>query len=321
MVAPPDTPVLLDHLASVLGEPRVVFAGTEKGGSGFVTPVLQLFTPDGTLDRLRQDRLGPGDDRHDPRPRPTASSSRVGPGGISIRVPEVRWRGAVAGPRAARHRADATARAPPPRSPSCHRSSRCSTSPCSTARSYATRSLRRPTGTDALATAVDRARRPVATSSPDHLDAVARDYADAELTFGRWHGDWVEWNLARGRTDELWVWDWAYSAPGVPFGFDLVQFFHLRHRVLREEPGRGRVAARGRARRSPASAGSASRGRTTRGDRAAPRRGAAPRGAGAPSPRRGGTAMSAAERSRAFSRSTSGAWAERPGPQGQERTR
>ncbi len=44
----------------------------------------------------------------------------------------------------------------------------------------------------------------------------------------------MEWNLARAGRD-LWVWDWAYSAPGVPLGFDLLQFFHLRHRVLREE--------------------------------------------------------------------------------------
>ena len=47
IVAASDAPVLLDHLASVLGVSRVVFAATEKGGSGFVTPVLQLFTPDG----------------------------------------------------------------------------------------------------------------------------------------------------------------------------------------------------------------------------------------------------------------------------------
>ena len=47
MVAAPGAAVLLEHLATVLGEPRVVFAGTEKGGSGFVTPVLQLFSPDG----------------------------------------------------------------------------------------------------------------------------------------------------------------------------------------------------------------------------------------------------------------------------------
>ena len=55
-----------------------------------------------------------------------------------------------------------------------------------------------------------------------------------ELTFGRWHGDWVEWNLAQA-DGRLFAWDWAYSAPDVPFGFDLLQFFHLRHRVLRDE--------------------------------------------------------------------------------------
>ena len=34
---------------------------------------------------------------------------------------------------------------------------------------------------------------------------------------------------------DLWAWDWAYSAADVPFGLDLLQFFHLRHLVLREE--------------------------------------------------------------------------------------
>jgi hypothetical protein len=67
------------------------------------------------------------------------------------------------------------------------------------------------------------------------LEQVAADHGGAEIAFGRWHGDWVEWNLATtGR--ELIAWDWAYSASGVPFGFDLLQFFHLRHRVLHEEP-------------------------------------------------------------------------------------
>ena len=86
---------------------------------------------------------------------------------------------------------------------------------------------------DAVATAqlATRAGRPALA---DHLDCVARDHGDAEIAFGRWHGDWVEWNLADAEGD-LWAWDWAYSAPDVPFGLDLLQFFHLRHLVLREE--------------------------------------------------------------------------------------
>jgi hypothetical protein len=84
---------------------------------------------------------------------------------------------------------------------------------------------------DALATAgIERTSGRDALSR--HLDAVATEHADVELSFGRWHGDWVEWNLARaGR--QLIAWDWAYSAPGVPVGLDLLQFFHLRHRFLR----------------------------------------------------------------------------------------
>ena len=32
------------------------------------------------------------------------------------------------------------------------------------------------------------------------------------------------------------AWDWAYAAADVPIGFDLLQFFHLRHRNLRGVP-------------------------------------------------------------------------------------
>ena len=75
---------------------------------------------------------------------------------------------------------------------------------------------------------------PVGRSWPSTSPAIETDHSDVEVAFGRWHGDWVEWNLAEA-DGELWAWDWAYSAPDVPFGFDLLQFFHLRHRILRGE--------------------------------------------------------------------------------------
>jgi hypothetical protein len=233
MVAPQDAPVLLDHLAHVLGEPRVVFAGTEKGGSGFVTPVLQLFTPDGTS-------IGFAKIGWDPV---TIDMVRAEADGLELagrarwdgmRVPEVRWRGRwqdlellVTAPMPRRVRRLRLSELPP-------------VEPLLDV-ALLDGPLRRHTVTasqywsDALATAVDE-RAAGRDELTRHLDAVARDFGDAELTFGRWHGDWVEWNLARAGAD-LWVWDWAYSAPGVPLGFDLLQFFHLRHRVLREEPG------------------------------------------------------------------------------------
>ncbi|MCU1354499.1 MAG: hypothetical protein JWM05_3708, partial [Acidimicrobiales bacterium] len=38
-------------------------------------------------------------------------------------------------------------------------------------------------------------------------------------TVGRWHGDWVPWNLARC-AGGLAVWDWEYSEAGAPVGLD-----------------------------------------------------------------------------------------------------
>jgi hypothetical protein len=47
------------------------------------------------------------------------------------------------------------------------------------------------------------------------------------ITFGRWHGDWVPWNL--GRTDtRLVAWDWEYSATGVPVGYDVLHWHYQR---------------------------------------------------------------------------------------------
>ncbi len=49
------------------------------------------------------------------------------------------------------------------------------------------------------------------------------------LAFGRWHGDWVSWNL--GRVDgRVAAWDWEHSAADVPIGFDLLHW-HFQHRL------------------------------------------------------------------------------------------
>jgi hypothetical protein len=52
------------------------------------------------------------------------------------------------------------------------------------------------------------------------------------LRYGRWHGDWVPWNLAQTPTGGA-VWDWEYSAASVPIGFDLCHWYF-----------QGRLAAR-----------------------------------------------------------------------------
>jgi hypothetical protein len=43
------------------------------------------------------------------------------------------------------------------------------------------------------------------------------------LEVGRWHGDWVSWNLARAATGRV-AWDWEYSHRHVPLGFDLMHW-------------------------------------------------------------------------------------------------
>lgn len=49
------------------------------------------------------------------------------------------------------------------------------------------------------------------------------------LDFGRWHGDFVPWNLGQLRGRPV-AWDWEYSDPDVPVGLDLVHW-HFQHRL------------------------------------------------------------------------------------------
>jgi hypothetical protein len=66
----------------------------------------------------------------------------------------------------------------------------------------------------------------------DRAERIESELGDVELTFGRWHGDWVPWNLGRSR-GSLFAWDWAYSQTGVPFGFDVLHFTAVPDEVLR----------------------------------------------------------------------------------------
>ncbi|MEZ5382690.1 MAG: hypothetical protein R2754_12980 [Microthrixaceae bacterium] len=54
---------------------------------------------------------------------------------------------------------------------------------------------------------------------------------DVEVALGRWHGDWVPWNLARSG-DRLWVWDWEYSGPRRPMWLDAVHWHYQRARIV-----------------------------------------------------------------------------------------
>lgn len=65
------------------------------------------------------------------------------------------------------------------------------------------------------------------------LGVVEWRWADADLAFGRWHGDWTLWNMARGPGRRLILWDWERTAEAVPLGFDPVHLhsqplFHTR---------------------------------------------------------------------------------------------
>lgn len=41
--------------------------------------------------------------------------------------------------------------------------------------------------------------------------------------FGRWHGDWTSWNIARAGS-ALHVWDWEHATADAPWGFDLLHW-------------------------------------------------------------------------------------------------
>lgn len=54
--------------------------------------------------------------------------------------------------------------------------------------------------------------------------AVVEDAAgDAPWRFGRWHGDWVPWNVGRDGA-EVHAWDWEHSTADAPWGFDLLHW-------------------------------------------------------------------------------------------------
>lgn len=219
---------LIEHLAAVLGVPGLRFAGSARECREFVTPVLQLLGPDGTTIAFAKFGWDEVTDRMVTNEADALELvARVAP--EAVHAPAVRWTGAWNG-----HAVLVTA--PMPRS---------------------VRRLRR--GTAALVDAMRvvaaldgplqrerldgseywRAARATAasTTSPQRDALVARladaeaRFGEVELEFGRWHGDWVPWNLARdGRA--LHVWDWAYSAPRVPVGLDAIHAEFLPRVVL-----------------------------------------------------------------------------------------
>jgi hypothetical protein len=65
-----------------------------------------------------------------------------------------------------------------------------------------------------------RGRAEGANDVDGFIEALVERDGELGLEFGDWHGDWVPWNMARHR-GRLLVWDWENRAPDVPIGFDL----------------------------------------------------------------------------------------------------
>lgn len=63
------------------------------------------------------------------------------------------------------------------------------------------------------------------------LEAIAGH--PTELTFGSWHGDWTQWNMAKADGEFL-LWDWERFETDVPVGFDPL---HYAARIVVSQKG------------------------------------------------------------------------------------
>lgn len=223
---------LLDHLATALGRSELCFAGTARARAGFVTPVLQLFTVDGTCVGFA--KIGWDDVTRAMVATEADALERAAVAGLRrVHVPEVLWHGRwhdlavlVTAPMPAAVRRLATrdrVHAPALGEIAAIDGPVRTTRLCDS--SY-WRDAARTTGEAAVAGD---------TALADRFELLDRMHGDVELAFGRWHGDLVPWNLARDGA-ALHAWDWAYSAPGVPLGFDALHFAYLPTVVLDGTP-------------------------------------------------------------------------------------
>lgn len=227
-VAGADEALLLDHLAEVLGTPGLLFAGTARPCRDFVTPVLQLLRGDGRTvgfaklgwDEVTDEMIR---NEHDALARIARSGVR------GLEVPGVLWCGdwnghavLVTAPMplgVARLRSDGDVPIGPLRAVATVDGPLVRSSIADS--EYWARA--RTTAADAVATGDD--------AIAERLAVIEADFGGIELEYGRWHGDWVPWNLATVR-GALHAWDWAYSASPVPFGFDALHFTYLPRQVL-----------------------------------------------------------------------------------------
>ena len=229
LTARPGDRVLLDYLSTALGQPGLVFAGTDRPCREFVTPVLQLFTADGRCvgfakigwDPVTQRMI---DDEADAlrRVRAAAPSARAGARGPVARL--------LAGPRGHGHRADADRHPSPPaarhgpRGPA--RGDRRGRRPVAPTPLGTSDYLRAATETGFAAATVGR--RDVL----HRAERITADFGDARphvRPLARRLGPVEPRPVAAA---SLFAWDWAYSATAVPLGFDALHFAAIPAEVL-----------------------------------------------------------------------------------------
>ena len=231
---------LLGHLRDVLDEPALTFAtGLRRVGS-FYTPVLQLFRPDGTpvaYAKIGWDTVTGAQVRAESEALALVGAMPT----ERLHAPGLRYAGSwqhlelcVTAPLPTRAKRVPSAHLPPvlalfevaaldgPITNSTVRDSE-----------WWRRVRDAATGLEAQARGLG-----------DALDDLESDCGAVELQFGRWHGDWVAWNMAEA-PDGLYVWDWEYSRPDRPFGFDLLHFFFQDAFVARSQPATSAFAEAG----------------------------------------------------------------------------
>lgn len=85
-----------------------------------------------------------------------------------------------------------------------------------------------PFYSSALAQRLGRILDQTAKSEPEVTQALGKllerlKADETVLRYGRSHGDWVPWNLGKA-SSALYAWDWEYSHPDVPLGFDVLHW-------------------------------------------------------------------------------------------------
>jgi hypothetical protein len=213
---------LLAHLAEVLHDPAEEPGLAVAVGLGSIDevwkPTLQVFRPDGAPAAFVKIGLGPVADHLVETEAATLAVWGRAPDPrlvVPELIAETRWNGlriAVVAP------LPEDARRLPPGLPS----------------AWAVRQLEPETRARLTEAAWWTGRRLACADQPEIdalLDRIGERHAATKHPWGRWHGDWVPWNLGRCHRG-LVAWDWEYSEPGAPVGLDEVHGAYQQARVV-----------------------------------------------------------------------------------------